>query len=618
MIQFWTARFWRAGSGVIGRLFLLMIKFFLRRSGKEKGKEEKILKKQNGFDKKLVFSLTKSRVPTFEQFKYFKKFLSPKERLVIIILTFILLVSAGFGVTRFILAKTETAPDFGGEYVEGLIGSPQYVNPLLAQTNDVDMDLSKLIFSGLFKYNEKRELVPDLALKFEVSEDKKIYTVYLKDNLVWHDGEPLTAADVVFTISLIQDSLFKSPLYSSFRGVEMEKVDDKTIRFKLTEAYVAFPGMLTFGLLPEHLWYDIPAQSANLAEYNIKPVGSGPFEFKSFTKDKNGGIKIYTLVRNEKFYGQKPYLGKLIFKFYSDFPSAFDALQNKNIEGISFVPEEYKDSLQSKKIKQYLLSLPQYAAIFFNQKSNEFLKDDSVRKALTLAIDKTKLVEDVLGQDGEVISGPILPGYIGYSDQIKNEFNQTAAAEMLEKAGYKLDNGMRKKGDKVLKISLTTVERSEYVKTIEMVKSAWEAIGVQVDLQVIPGMRLQREIIRPRAYEAIFIGTVIGFDPDPFPFWHSSQVEDPGLNLSLYANRKVDKLLEEARQEGNMEERAKKYIEFQNILAEDTPAIFLYSPRYTYVVHEEVRGIGASRINVPSDRFAGIENWYKKTRRQWK
>lgn len=596
---------------------LIMIKF-LRLFRKEKNKEEKTLEKQNGFDKKLVFSLTKSRVPTFEQFKYLKKFLSRKERLGIIILSLIFLASAVFGAARFILAKTETAPDFGGEYVEGLIGSPQYVNPLLAQTNDVDMDLSKLIFSGLFKYNEKRELVPDLAEKFEVSEDKKIYTVYLKDNLRWHDGESLTAADVIFTISLIQDPLFKSPLYSSFRGVEMEKVDDKIVRFKLTEAYVAFSGMLTFGLLPEHLWYDIPTQSANLAEYNIKPVGSGPFEFKSFTKDKNGGIKVYTLVRNEKFYGQKPYLGKLIFKFYPDFPTAFDALQNKNIEGISFVPEEYKDLLQSKKINKYLLSLPQYTAIFFNQKSNEFLKDESVRGALALAIDKTKVVDEVLGQEGEVISGPILPGYIGYSDQIKNDFNQTAAAEMLEKAGYKLDNGARKKGDKVLKISLTAVERSEYVKTAEIVKSAWEAIGVQVDLQVIPGMRIQREIIRPRAYEALIIGTVVGFDPDPFPFWHSSQVEDPGLNLSLYANRKIDKLLEEARQEGNMEERAKKYIEFQNILAEDTPAVFLYSPRYTYVVGEEVRGVGISRINVPSDRFAGIENWYKKTKRQWK
>ncbi len=595
-----------------------MIKFFSRRSEKEKNKEKEILRKQNGFDKRLVFSLTKSRVPTFEQLKYFKNFLSQNERRAIVILTFIFLASAVFGAARFILAKTVSAPDFGGEYVEGLIGFPQYVNPLLAQTNDVDTDLSKLIFSGLFKYNEKRELVPDLAEKFEISEDKKIYTVYLKENLRWQDDEPLTAADVVFTLSLIQDPLFKSPLYSSFRGVETEKVDDRTVRFKLTEAYVAFSGMLTFGLLPEHLWYDVPPQSANLAEYNIKPVGSGPFEFKSLTKDKNGGIKIYTLVRNEKFYGQKPYLEKLIFKFYPDFPTALDALQNKNIEGITFVPEEYKESLQSKKIKKYLLSLPQYTAIFFNQKSNEFLKDESVRKALALAIDKTKLVEEVLGQDGEVILGPILPGYVGYSDQIKSEFNQTTAAELLEKAGYKLDNGVRKKGEQVLKITLTTVERSEYVKTAEATKSAWEALGVQVDLQVIPGMRIQREVIRPRVYEALIIGTVVGFDPDPFPFWHSSQVEDPGLNLSLYANRKVDKLLEEARQESNILERAKKYIEFQNILIEDTPAVFLYSPRYTYAVGEEVRGIGVSRINVPSDRFAGIENWYKKTRRQWK
>lgn len=587
---------------------------------RKKNQEEKILKKQGDFDKKLVFSLAKSRVPTFEQLKYFPKYLSRREYLAMVVLVLGFLVGAVFLGTRLVLAKMKVVPSSGGEYVEGLVGNPQYINPILAQTNDVDMDLSSLIFSGLFKHNENGEFTPDLADKFEISDDKKIYTIYLKDNLYWQDGEILSASDVVFTVSLIQDPLFKSPLYSSFRGVLVEKVDDKTVRFKLDEAYVPFLGMLTFGILPEHLWYDVPAQSANLAEYNIKPVGSGPFEFKSFTKDKSGNIKIYTLVRNDKFYGQKSFLDKLVFKFYPDFPTAIDALQNKNIEGISFVPREYVDSIQSKKIKKYFLSLPQYTAIFFDQKNNEFLKDDSVRKALAMGIDKEKLVQEVLGQEGEAINGPILPGYVGYSSEIKkNNFDLAAASELLDKAGFKLgDDGLRKKGEAVLKISLTTVDRPEYSAAAEIVKKSWEALGVQVDLQIISGARIQREIIKPRSYEALMLGTIVGFDPDPFPFWHSSRVEDPGLNLSLYANRNVDKLLEEARQEGNPEERAKKYIEFQNILADDVPAIFLYSPRYIYVVGEEVRGINVETINIPSDRFAGVLNWYKKTKHEWK
>lgn len=598
-----------------------MIKFFLGRFKKEEKKEHPTIRRQTDFDKKLVFALSKSRVPTFSQLKYLPRYLARSEKFILLGLFITILAAFGFWGVKFSLEKMEIVPDFGGEYVEGLVGAPQYVNPILAQTNDVDLDLSHLIFSGLFKYDTARVLTPDLAEKFEVSEDKKIYTIYLKDNLIWHDGEKLTAGDVAFTVSLIKDPLFRSPLYSSFRGIAVEKVDDKILKFTLSEAYSPFLGMLTFGILPEHLWYNIPAQSANLAEYNIKPIGSGPFQFKSLTKDKSGSIKVYTLIVNKDFYGQKPYLEKLVFKFYPNYESAVDALQNQNIEGVSFLPEEMESSIQSKKFQKYFLSLPQYTTIFFDQKNNEFLKNDSVRKALALSVDKTKIVADVFGQKGEVIDGPILSGYVGYSEEIKKiAFDVGFARDILEKAGFKLAEGetFRKKGDKILKIILTTVDRPEYVKVAEMIKTDWEAIGVQTELNIVSSTRIQREIIRPRAYESLMLGTILGFDPDPFPFWHSSQVEDPGLNLSLYANRNADKLLEEARQTDNPEERAKKYLEFQNILADEIPAIFLYSPRYTYVVSALVMGIDVSRINVPSDRFAGISNWYKETKRQWR
>lgn len=598
-----------------------MIKFFSGRFKKEEKKEHLALRRQADFDKKLVFALSKSRIPTFSQLKYLPKYLTHSEKIILLGLFILMLVGLGFWGVKFGLEKMEIVPDFGGEYVEGLVGAPQYINPILAQTNDVDMDLSRLIFSGLFKYDTAQVLTPDLADRFEVSEDKKVYTIYLKDDLLWHDGEKLTASDVAFTVSLIKDPLFRSPLYSSFRGITVETIDDKTLKFTLSESYVPFLGILTFGILPEHLWYNIPAQSANLAEYNIKPIGSGPFKFKSLTKDKSGSIKVYTLVANNDFYGQKPYLEKIVFKFYPDYNSAVAALQNQNIEGVSFLPEETESTIQSKKFKKYFLSLPQYTAIFFDQKNNEFLKDKAVRKALAEGLDKNKIVSDVLRGKGEVIDGPILPGYTGYSPDVKKiAFDPTLAKETLEKSGYKLVEGesFRKKDDRILKIILTTVDRPEYTKVAESIKTDWEAIGVQVELNTVSSTKIQREIIRPRTYESLMLGTILGFDPDPFPFWHSSQIEDPGLNLSLYANRNADKLLEEARQTDNSEERAKKYLDFQNILADDIPAIFLYSPRYTYVVNAEVLGIDVARINIPSDRFAGILNWYKETKRQWK
>lgn len=597
-----------------------MIKFLFKKTKNGKEEKESVIKRQADLDKKLVFSLSKSRFPTLGQMKYLPKYLKRNEKLLLTGLLFIFLASVVFLGARFFLSRTEIGPTSGGEYVEGLVGSPGYVNPILAQTNDVDMDLSRLVFSGLLKYNEKMELAPDLAEKYEISEDKKVFTFTLRENVRWHDGETLDVDDVIFTVASIQDPLFKSPLHSSFRGVTIEKVDDRTIRFKLAEAYAPFLGVLTFGILPEHIWYDIPAQSANLAEQNIKPIGSGPFEFKSLTKDKNGNIKIYTLARNKNFYGQEPFLDKLIFKFYPDYPSLLEALQNKNIEGIGFLPKEFQDSLEGKKIKKYLLNLPQYTAIFFNQKNSEVLKDAAVRKALTISLDKEKLIEETFGQDAEAIDSPILPGYIGYSTETnKNIFDEDAAKALLDESGFKFSEGVvRKKEEQVLQITLTTVDRPEYLKAAEFVKTSWEAIGAQVNLQIVSGSRIQREVIRPRAYEALMISTIVGFDPDPFSFWHSSQTEDPGLNLALYANRKADKLIEEARQTDSPEERTQKYLEFQNILAEDVPAAFLYSPRYAYFVSEEVRGIDISRVNVPSDRFAGVLNWYKKTARKWK
>ncbi|MFH2136133.1 MAG: peptide ABC transporter substrate-binding protein, partial [Patescibacteria group bacterium] len=502
-----------------------MIKSFFGRFKKEKNSGHLAIRRQTDFDKKLVFALSKSRMPTFSQLKYLPRYLARSEKFVLLGLFIVLLLGLGFWGVKFSLEKMEKVPDYGGEYVEGLVGAPQYVNPILAQTNDVDMDLSRLVFSGLFKYDSAQVLVSDLAERYEISEDKRVYTIFLKDNLTWHDGEKLTAADVVFTASLIKDPLFRSPLYSGFRGVTVEEVDNRTLKFILNESYTPFLGMLTFGILPEHLWYNIPAQSANLAEYNIKPVGSGPFKFKSLTKDKNGSIKIYTLVVNDNFYDKKPYLEKLIFKFYPDYDSALAALQNQNIEAISFLPEETEESFQSKKFKKYFLSLPQYTAIFFDQKNNEFLKDAAVRKALALAIDKNKIVNEALGGKGEAVDGPILPGYVGHSPDIKKiAFDPGFAKDNLEKAGYKLAEGepFRKKGDKVLKVVLTTVDRPEYNKVADLIKTSWEAIGVQVELSIVPSIRIQREIIRPRAYESLMLGTILGFDPDPYPFWHSS------------------------------------------------------------------------------------------------
>jgi len=263
-------------------------------------------------------------------------------------------------------------PNHGGEYIEGLIGSPRFINPILAQT-DADKDLSKLIFSGLLKYDEHRRLVPDLAESYQISEDELVYTFYLRKDVIWHDGRPFKADDIIFTVASIQDPEFSSPLSRSFRGITAEKIDDYTISFTLKESFAPFLGLLTFGILPEHLWYSIPPVNADLTELNKIPVGTGAWKFEKFTKDKTGIIKSYVLKKNDAYYGEKSYIDSIIFKFYGDFISAVDALKSKNVQGIAYLPKElFNDLSKYKNLNYQNLDQPQYTAIFLIKEIKNF------------------------------------------------------------------------------------------------------------------------------------------------------------------------------------------------------------------------------------------------------
>lgn len=580
----------------------------------------KPVKQQQKFDQKLITSLREKKLPRGKQFKYISKVLSKKEKRIIQLLSGIIILSIVFLAYTFFSDNIITTPKHGGELTEGLVGSPLYINPILAQTNDVDLDLSRLLFSGLMKYNENLELVPDLAEKYDVSEDQKTYTFYLRQNVKWHDGKPFSASDVVFTIQSIQDEEYKSPLYRTFKGVGIEKVDDFTVKFTLGESYAAFLNVLTVGIIPQHLWFDIPAINAKLSVYNQKPFGTGPYKFKSLIKESSGVIKAYTLEKNKDYYGKMPYIDKIIFKFYPEYLAALEALKNKNIESLGYLNKESIEQLEGKR-KTTLFNVPlsQLTAVFFNEEKNQLLGDEEFRQALAYAIDKNKIVESVLKSQGQAIYGPILPGFLGFTEDIdKYEYNPQHAADILLDDGWELEGEFLKKDDTELKITLTTVDQPENVKTVELIKTYWNNIGVNVDLQIIPRSQIEKDYIIPRNYEALLYGEIIGYDPDPYPFWHSTQRDHPGVNLTSYGNRKVDTILEEARQISNIEERSAKYQEFQTIIADDLPAVFIYNPTYTYPLSSKVKGVNIQRISVASDRFIGIENWYIKTKKSLK
>ncbi len=575
--------------------------------------------RKSNLDKKLALSLNQTRLPSLKQLKYLNRFLSKTETRIIKVLSLIVTLSLIFIGVNLYLNHVVTVPAEGGEYTEGLVGSPRYLNPLLAPANDVDLDISSLVFSGLFRRDKNLTLVPDLATAYNLSQDQKIYTVSLRKSVKWNDGENLNADDVVFTFEGIQNPDFHSPLAPEFRGVKLEKVDDYTIKFTLPEPYEPFLNNLTFGILPKHLWSEIAPINANLAEYNQKPVGSGLFQFKSLTKDRLGQIISYSFIRNESYYGTKPYLKKITFKFYPDFKSAVQALKGKEIDGLNFLPKEFEGTIKTKGLAYYSFELPEYTALFFNPKNNDALKDKTVRQALAYGIDRQKMIDEILKGEGRIVNGPILPGFLGFNPDIKQyNYDPKTAGDLLDRAGWKLESGLRKNKDKNLEITLTTVDQPENYRVLELIKKNWEGLGIKINLQVVPVNLIRKEIIKPRNYNILLYSEIIGSDPDPFPFWHSSQVRDPGLNLAAILNRRVDQLLEDARKTNDPEVKKTKYLEFQNILAEEVPAIFLYNPIYTYVATDKIRGIELKRIIIPSDRFIGIENWYLNTKLAWK
>jgi len=545
------------------------------------------------------------------------KILSKQERY---LLLFLLLIMAGSVVaipvnTFFHFTKPEAA--FGGSIQEGIIGEPRHINPLLSQS-DADRDMVRLIYSGLLKYNEDGKLIPDLAKSYDISSDELSYTIYLKENAKWHDGEPVTAEDVIFTIQTAQNPDFGSSQRINWQGIEFEKVDDRTLIFRLKNKYAQFLNNLTLPLLPEHIWNNVKPINFALSELNLKPIGSGPYAFKKLQKDSLGHIRLYELSSNKEFYDGRPFIDKLQLKFYGSEDEMINAYNKNDVENLSLISSQNLKKLKFKKrLEIRNLEMPRYFGLFFNQNQSKTLADKNIRLALAHGTNKQAFVDTILEGNGMVINSPLLPALLSSSDEArKYEFDQSLAIENLKKSGWndKNEAGILVKGDEKLSIKLTTSTWPELTQVANLIKDQWKELGIEVNIEILPTPELQ-QAIKERNYEMLLFGEILNLDPDPFVLWHSSQKRDPGLNLALYDNKAADILLEEARKTLNPIERSQKYSDFQKLIIDDLPALFLYSPYYLYGQSKSIQGYNANIIATPTERFLNIEKWHVNTKR---
>jgi peptide/nickel transport system substrate-binding protein len=518
---------------------------------------------------------------------------------------------------------TKAVPANGGSLREGILGEPRLVNPLLSQTSDADRDIASLVFSGLYRYNGDGKLVPDLAQSMpEITSDGLSYSVTLRDDALWHDGVPVTADDVVFTVQTAQNSDYGAPLAvrGNWQGVTVEAASEHVVIFHLKARYAQFPNVLTIGLLPKHLWQDVKPSNFSLSELNIKPIGSGPLRFSSLVKSDLGHIVSYKLTEWPQFYGGRVHIDSMEFKFYNSEDELISAFNNNDIDNIGYLSGQNLSDLKFRnRINVEQLKMPRYYALFFNQTESKPLSDKNVRLALNYATDRVKIINESLNGNGFLINSPMMGGILDINSNVTSyDFDLDKAKAVLKADGWAPNaDGIMTKGKDTLELKITTSTFSELSTDANLVKTQWEQLGAKVTVETLPISQLQ-QVIKDRNYQILLFGEIMSIDPDPFTMWHSSQRQEPGLNLALYKNDTADRLMEEARATLNPLERRQKYDDFQKILIEDIPAVFLYSPHFLYGLSRDVQGFDTQIISTPDGRFTDIRDWYMSTSRQFK
>lgn len=546
--------------------------------------------------------------------------------------------------TLFILSSINrhfmiSIPFHAGEMSEGVIGVPRFVNPVLA-SSDVDQDLTTLIYSGLMRKKPDGTLIPDLALEYEMEKNGLTYIFTLRDNLYFHDGKPLSVEDIIFTLGKVRETVIKSPRKVAWDGVTFEKISDKVIRFNLKQPYASFLENATLGILPAHIWKSSPIE---LNTANTAPIGSGPYMIEGADKQDSGGIASYKLKAFPDFALGEPYIERVNISFYSNENDLMQALEDGEVEQISSINPENAQGLKNKNYRIYSAVLPRIFGLFFNQNQNRIFLDKKVVKAIEDAIDKDRIVSEVLFGYGIKIEGPIPPNIFSY--QKMNRKNGLPREEIiknirtdLEKDGWKIGtdgffekmNKTKKnaksaagaksntQGSQKLEFSISTGNARELTQTANLIKADLQKVGIKVEVKTFETGNLNQGVIRPRKYDALLFGQIINNESDLFAFWHSTQRKDPGLNISLYTNAKVDKLLEEAFVTADRTSRTKKYAQFEEEIKKDMPAVFLYSPSFIYVVSKNLKGFSVGKVVSPADRFLDVYKWYSETEDVWK
>lgn len=536
-------------------------------------------------------------------------------------------VALGIGTGLLIRPHLTRVPSSGGTITEALVGSPKLINPLYAPLNDVDRDLSTLIYSGLFRLNEHLEPIPDLAERYRWSDNGQTLEVTLRKDARFHDGTPLTARDVAFTYETVVSPSWRSPLATNFKNVQAIRVDDTTVQFRLSKPNPNLFTDLTLGILPAHIWEDVQGPTAALAEANLKPIGSGPYQLESFKRDQKGSLISFRLSKFPGYYGQAPYIDTWQLRFYVDREQAKAALQSKQVDAIAFVPWKEVDEIKHGDIQSTTIELPQETVAFLNVK-NTLLKDIRVRQALSMAID-TRELQELVGNKGSLVTSPF--PFLETSATSTSDVD--GARILLNTIGWRLPEGGSVRvfqsptaktpptvnaSSTELSLTIDLPDQSDLIKVAELLKRRWSLIGVRVNVRTHIADGLLRQAVSKRDYQVLLWNVLLPPSQDIAPFWASEQTNNEGLNFSNLADRDIDNALNAINSATSTAALESARRTLSNAILKQTPALFLSRPAYAYLLSQKIQGVQNIRVSRPSDRLLQAKNWYIATSWKWR
>ncbi len=498
-----------------------------------------------------------------------------------------------------------TEPAYGDTLIMGSIGDASTLLPVLA-SDSASSDISGLVYNGLVRYDKDLQIEGDLAESWEISPDNLTFTFHLRKDVVWHDGAPFTAEDVLFTYQLLVDPKTPTAYAERYRQVaKAEVVDPYTFRVTYEKPLATALVSWAFAMHPKHL---LENQDITRSPLGSHPVGTGPFRFVEWRR----GEKI-VLEANPDYHEGRPYLHRVVYRIIPDTSTMFLELQSGGLDFMSLTPLQYAMQTETpafrRRFNKYKYPAFGYTYLGYNLRRPLF-QDKKVRQALSFAINKQELVDGVLLGLGQVASGPYKPGTWPYNENVERyPYDPEKSRALLAEAGWRDSNGdgiLDKEGRPFVFTIVTNQGNDQRIKAGEIIQRRFREVGIDVKLRVIEWASFLKEFINPGNFDATILGWSIPIDPDSYDIWHSSKTGPDELNFVHFKNDEVDRLLEEGRRSLDQDRRKEIYDRFQEILAEEQPYTFLFVPDALPAVAGRIKGIEPA----PAGIMYNFIKWY--------